>query len=122
MEKEAHELAGKAFNLQSPKQLLTILYEEQGLPILAKTPKGQPSTAEDVLQELALNYRLPAVLIEHRQLSKLISTYIDALPNKLTLKRIGCIPPIIKPLQQRGVYHPATRIYKIFLCVPKKAE
>ncbi len=83
LEQEAYSLAGKPFNLSSPKQLLDILYTEQKLPILAKTPKGQPSTAEAVLQELAFDYRLPAVILEHRSLSKLVSTYIDALPKRI---------------------------------------
>lgn len=80
LEKEAIELAGEAFNLQSPKQLQFILYEKHQLPILQKTPKGQPSTAEEVLQELAFSYPLPKIILEHRSLSKLKSTYTDALP------------------------------------------
>ena len=83
LENEAYLLAGKPFNLNSPKQLLDILFTEQQLPVLAKTPKGQPSTAESVLQELALDYRLPAVILEYRSLSKLVSTYIDALPKRI---------------------------------------
>ena len=86
LEKEAFELAGKEFNLNSTQQLQTILYTEQQLPILAKTPKGQPSTAESVLQELAYDYRLPAVITEYRGLSKLVSTYIDALPKRINPK------------------------------------
>ena len=77
---EALQLAGHEFNLNSPLQLQTILFDEQKLPVLAKTPKGQPSTAEAVLQELAFEYRLPAVILEYRSLTKLVSTYIDALP------------------------------------------
>ena len=80
LEVSAHELAGQPFNLSSPKQLGEILFEKLGLPILKKTPKGAPSTAEEVLAELALDYPLPAVLIEHRSLSKLKSTYTDKLP------------------------------------------
>ncbi len=83
LEKEALELAGRSFNLNSPKQLQEILYQEQKLPILSKTPTGQPSTAESVLQELAYDYRLPAVILEYRSLSKLVSTYIDALPKRI---------------------------------------
>lgn len=83
LENEAYLLAGKPFNLNSPKQLLDILFTEQQLPVLAKTPKGQPSTAESVLQELAFDYRLPAVILEYRSLSKLVSTYIDALPKRI---------------------------------------
>lgn len=83
LEQEAHQLAGRLFNLNSPKQLQEIFYIEQGLPILAKTPKGQASTAEPVLQELAVTYRLPAVILDHRSLTKLVSTYIDALPKRI---------------------------------------
>jgi DNA polymerase-1 len=80
LEAQAHELAGKPFNLGSPKQIQTLLFEEMGLPVLRKTPKGQPSTAEDVLQELALDYPLPRIIMDHRGLSKLKSTYTDKLP------------------------------------------
>jgi DNA polymerase I len=80
LEGEAHELAGGPFNLGSPKQLGEVLFERLGLPVLRKTPKGAPSTAEEVLQELALDYPLPKVLLEHRGLSKLKSTYTDKLP------------------------------------------
>ncbi len=80
LEKKAHELAGGPFNLGSPKQLQEILFEQQGLPVIRKTPKGQPSTAEDVLVELAGDYELPAVIIDYRGVSKLKSTYTDKLP------------------------------------------
>ncbi len=80
LEAEAHELAGAPFNLSSPKQLQDILFEQQKLPVIKKTPKGAPSTAEEVLQELALDYPLPKLIIEHRGLSKLKSTYTDKLP------------------------------------------
>ena len=83
LHEEALQLAGKDFNLNSPKQLQEILYQEQHLPVLAKTPTGQPSTAESVLQELAFDYRLPAVILEYRSLNKLVSTYIDALPKRI---------------------------------------
>lgn len=83
LEQEAIHLAGRAFNLNSPKQLQEILFDEQQLPVVAKTPKGQPSTAESVLQELSADFRLPAVILEYRSLSKLVSTYIDALPQKI---------------------------------------
>ncbi|MDW9138339.1 DNA polymerase I [Legionella pneumophila] len=86
LEQEAIQLAGKAFNLNSPKQLQEILFDEQKLPVVAKTPTGQPSTAESVLQELAFDYRLPAVILEYRSLSKLVSTYIDALPKRINPK------------------------------------
>lgn len=80
LEQQAHDAAGHPFNLGSPKQLQEILFEEQGLPVIRKTPKGQPSTAEDVLQELAESYELPQLILEHRSLSKLKSTYTDKLP------------------------------------------
>ncbi|KTD62491.1 DNA polymerase I [Legionella shakespearei] len=83
LEEEALQLAGRPFNLNSPKQLQEILFDEQKLPVIAKTPTGQPSTAESVLQELAFDYRLAAVILEYRGLSKLVSTYIDALPKKI---------------------------------------
>ncbi|HKK55651.1 DNA polymerase I [Marinobacter sp.] len=80
LEKEAHEEAGEAFNLGSPKQLQVIFYEKMKLPVVKKTPKGAPSTAEPVLQELAHDHRLPHLILEHRSLSKLKSTYTDTLP------------------------------------------
>lgn len=80
LEHEAHGLAGQPFNLESPKQIQEVFYDKLGLPVLKKTPKGQPSTAEDVLQELALDYPLPRVLLDYRTLSKLKSTYTDKLP------------------------------------------
>jgi len=80
LEALAYEEAGKPFNLGSPKQLQTILFEELNIPVIKKTPKGAPSTAEEVLQELALTYPLPKLIIEHRGLSKLKSTYTDKLP------------------------------------------
>jgi DNA polymerase-1 len=83
LEQRAHHLAGQPFNLGSPKQLGEILYVKLGLPVTRKTPTGAPSTAEDVLQELALDYPLPKVLIEYRGLSKLKSTYTDRLPEMI---------------------------------------
>ncbi|GKQ99426.1 DNA polymerase I [Aeromonas hydrophila] len=80
LEKQAHELAGQEFNLSSPKQLGEILFIKLGLPIIKKTPKGAPSTAEEVLAELAETYELPQLLMEHRGLAKLKSTYTDKLP------------------------------------------
>lgn len=80
LEKDAHEVAGENFNLASPKQLQAIFYEKMGLPVIKKTPKGAPSTAEPVLQELAHEHELPRLILEHRSLSKLKSTYTDTLP------------------------------------------
>lgn len=83
LESEAFEQAGNSFNLNSPKQLQEILYEKMGLPIIKKTPKGQASTSEDVLQELALTFDLPKVILKYRSLSKLKSTYTDKLPGQI---------------------------------------
>ena len=83
LESRAHQLAGGPFNLGSPKQLGEILFNKLELPVLRKTPKGAPSTAEEVLAELALDYPLPAVLMEYRSLSKLKSTYTDKLPEMI---------------------------------------
>ncbi|ANO50174.1 DNA polymerase I [Woeseia oceani] len=80
LEEEAHEAAGGPFNLGSPKQLQEILFEKLALPVVRKTPKGQPSTAEDVLAELADDYDLPRIILEYRSVSKLKSTYTDKLP------------------------------------------
>ncbi|MBZ2170361.1 DNA polymerase I [Marinobacter sp. F4216] len=80
LEKEAHEVAGETFNLGSTKQLQAIFYDKLGLPVIKKTPKGAPSTAEPVLQELAHEHELPRLILEHRSLSKLKSTYTDTLP------------------------------------------
>ena len=81
LESEAQTLAGRPFNLASPRQLQEILFDELKLPVLKKTPKGAPSTNEEVLKELALDYPLPKLLIEHRSLSKLKGTYTDKLPD-----------------------------------------
>ena len=83
LEAQAYELAGQPFNLASPKQLADILFEKQGLPIKKKTPSGGPSTDEEVLSELALDYPLPKLLLEHRSLSKLKGTYTDKLPRMI---------------------------------------
>ena len=83
LEKRAWEAAGGEFNLGSPKQLQEILFERLEIPVVRKTPKGQPSTAEDVLQELAAEHALPALILEQRGLSKLKSTYTDRLPEKI---------------------------------------
>ena len=83
LQQEAFGLAGEEFNLGSPKQLQEIFFEKLGLPVIKKTPKGQPSTAEPVLQELALDYPLPRVIMDYRGLSKLKSTYTDQLPKQI---------------------------------------
>ncbi len=84
IEEKAHAVAGHSFNLASPKQLQAILFEELELPVVRKTPKGQPSTAEDVLQELADDYELPRLILEHRGMAKLKSTYTDKLPGMIS--------------------------------------
>ena len=86
LQKEVHKLAGEEFNLGSPKQLQEILYKKMDLPVLKKTPKGAPSTAEEVLQELAINYPLPKLLMEYRGLSKLKNTYTDKLPKMINAR------------------------------------
>ena len=83
LEAQAYELAGQPFNLASPKQLAEILFEKQGLPVKKKTPSGGPSTDEEVLSELALDYPLPKLLLEHRSLAKLKGTYTDKLPRMI---------------------------------------
>ena len=80
LEEQAYALAGQPFNLASTKQLQEILFDKLGLPVIQKTPKGAPSTNEEVLEELAFSHELPKVLVEHRGLSKLKSTYTDKLP------------------------------------------
>ncbi|MET1218594.1 MAG: DNA polymerase I [Glaciecola sp.] len=84
LETDVHEMAGEQFNLGSPKQLQTILFEKLNLPVIKKTPKGAPSTSEEVLQELALNYPLPKAIMEYRGLSKLKNTYTDKLPKMIS--------------------------------------
>ena len=85
LEREAWDLAGETFNLASPKQLGHILFEKLGLPALKKTAKGAPSTKEEVLQELALDYPLPKLLLEQRGLAKLKSTYTDKVPTMINV-------------------------------------
>lgn len=83
LEIAAHRVAGGEFNLDSPKQLQAILFERMGIPVLRKTPKGQPSTAEDVLEELAENHELPRLILDYRSIAKLRSTYTEKLPNQI---------------------------------------
>ncbi len=86
IETEAFDMAGDAFNMASPKQIQQILFEKMGLPVKSKTPKGQPSTSESVLQELALDYPMPKLILEYRSLAKLKSTYTDKLPLQVDAK------------------------------------
>lgn len=83
LERQAHEIAGGAFNLASPKQLQEILFDRLGLPVVNRTPTGQPSTNEEVLEQLAEQHALPRVILEHRMLAKLKSTYADKLPQAI---------------------------------------
>ena len=83
LQEQAYSEVGHSFNLDSPKQLQQILFEQLELPIIRKTPKGQPSTAEDVLQELAQDYDFPKLILDYRSLSKLKSTYVDKLPGQI---------------------------------------
>ncbi|GAK85431.1 DNA polymerase I [Vibrio ponticus] len=83
LEQKAYELAEQEFNMNSPKQLQAILFEKMGLPVVKKTPSGTPSTNEEVLQELALDYPLPKLILEYRGLAKLKSTYTDKLPKMI---------------------------------------
>ncbi|MEJ2629923.1 MAG: DNA polymerase I [Acidihalobacter sp.] len=83
VERQTREIADCAFNLGSPKQIQDVLYNRLNLPVLRKTPKGQPSTAEDVLEELAAQHELPRLILEHRGLAKLKSTYTDRLPERI---------------------------------------
>lgn len=84
LQDKAYSIAGETFNIDSPKQLQTILYDKLKLPVVKKTPKGQPSTAEPVLRELAFDFPLPEIIIEYRMLGKLKSTYADKLPQMVS--------------------------------------
>ncbi len=86
IEQRAYTMAGQHFNIGSPNQIQTILFEKMNLPVLARTPKGQPSTAESVLEDLALDYELPRLILDHRSLSKLKSTYTDKLPQQINTR------------------------------------
>jgi DNA polymerase-1 len=92
LELQAHELAGQPFNLGSPKQLGEILFTKLGLPVVKKTATGQPSTDEDVLSQLAEDYPLPKLLLEHRSLAKLKNTYTDKLPQMVNRAPAACTP------------------------------
>src|SRR5262249_53295978 len=82
-ERRAHEIAGQEFNVDSPRQLQDVLFVKMAIPVLRKTQTGQPSTAEDVLEELAADYPLPQVILQYRSLAKLKSTYTDTLPQQI---------------------------------------
>ena len=118
-------MAGE-FNLGSPKQIQAIFLTEKKLelPVIRKTPKGQPSTAEDVLQELAEDYELPRlVILEHRGLSKLKSTYTDKLPQQINpvTQRVHT-PVTTRQVLPLVACHPVTLIYRIFQFALRKAD
>jgi DNA polymerase-1 len=117
---EAYALAGQEFNLGSPKQLGEILYSKLQLPALKKTPTGQPSTAEPVLAELALDYPLPKVIMEYRGLSKLKSTYTDKLPQMVDPTTGRVHTSYHQAWLPQGVYRLLIPTCKIFRYAPKK--
>jgi DNA polymerase-1 len=118
IERAAHGEAGQPFNLGSPKQIQGLLYDKLQLPVLAKTPKGAPSTAESVLQELALDYPLPRLILEHRSLSKLMST---SCRSKSTRIPDGCIPPTTRRSLRRVACRPPTPTCRTYRCAPRRA-
>jgi DNA polymerase-1 len=90
-------LAGQPFNLNSPKQLAEILFNQLALPVVKKTPSGGPSTDEEVLEQLAEDYPLPKLILEHRSLAKLKNTYTDKLPRWSTRPPAACTPASARP-------------------------
>ena len=121
LESEAYVLAGGEFNLGSPKQIGQIFFEKLELPVVKKTPSGAPSTDEEVLQKLAEDYPLPKILLEHRGLSKLKSTYTDKLPRMVNAKRAACIRTMRRPWRSRGGWRRTIRTCRTFPCAPPKA-
>ena len=115
-------LAGEEFNLSSPKQLQSIFYEKLELPVLKKTKTGQPSTAEPVLQELAQDYELPRLILEHRSLNKLKSTYTDKLPLEVNAGTAGFTRHSSRPWRQRVDCLPVIRTCRISPSVPQRAD
>ena len=121
-EKAAYAAAGGPFNLGSPKQLQEVLYERLQLPVLGKTPKGQPSTAEDVLEQLAESYELPRLVLDYRGLTKLKSTYTDKLPiGHRSQEPSAFTPRTTKPSRRRGGCRRRTRICRTFRFARPKA-
>ena len=119
---QAFKIAGEEFNLDSPKQLLEILYEKQGLPVLKKTPKGQPSTNEDTLQRLSEEYELPKIILQYRTLAKLKSTYTDSLINIENPKTERIHTSYQQAVTRREDYHLQNLIYKTFQLKQLKEE
>ncbi len=123
---EAQRAAGQDFNLESPKQLQQILFEKLQLPVLRKTPTGQPSTAEDVLEELAADYPLPKLILEYRALAKLRSTYTERLPEQIDPTRSirppdASTPRITRPWPPRGAFPPRIRTCRTFRSAARRA-
>jgi len=132
IEQQAYKEAGETFNLASPKQIQAIFFEKLELPVIRKTPKGQPSTAEDVLQELAESYELPRLILQHRSMSKLKSTYTDKLPLQIdpgtgrvhtsyhqggaATGRMSCSDPNLQNIPVRT--EEGRRIRKAFIAAP----
>ena len=122
LQKQAHEAAGGEFNVDSPKQLQQILFEKLQLPVMRKTPTGQPSTGEDVLEELAVDYKLPRLILEYRGLAKLKSTYTDKLPDESRRDaRSACIPATTRQSRPPGGCRPPIRTCRTFRSARRKA-
>ncbi len=123
LEEQAFQAAGQPFNLASPRQLGEILFDKMKLPVVKKTATGQPSTDEDVLQELAADYPLPKLLLEHRALSKLKSTYTDKLPQMVNARtRDAFTPASGRRPRSRGASRAPSPICRTFPCARSKAR
>ena len=121
LQAQAHAEAGGVFNVDSPKQLQEILFGKLGIPVMRKTPTGQPSTAEDVLEELAATYPLPKLILEYRGMAKLKSTYTDKLPRADQCRqRDASIPPITRRSPPPADCPRRIRICKIFRSAPRR--
>ena len=120
MKKQAYALAGQPFNLASTKQLQEILFDKLGLPVLQKNAKGAPSTNEEVLEELSYNHELPKILVEHRGLSKLKSTYTDKLPQMVNSQTGRVHTSYHQAVTATGRLSSSDQTYKIFQFGMKK--
>jgi DNA polymerase-1 len=121
LEARAHAAAGQPFNVNSPKQLAEILFDKLGLPVKKKTPSGTPSTDEEVLSELALDYPLPKILLESRQLAKLKGTYTDKLPKMVNAGPGACTPATRRRWRSPAGWRRATPTCRTSRCAPPKA-
>ena len=117
----ARKEAGFDFNVDSPKQLQQVLYEKLNLPVLRKTPTGQPSTAEDVLEELAGSYALPRIVLDYRTLAKLNPPTRTSFPSRSIRAPDGCTPPITRPSRRQDGCHRRIRICRTSRSVAVKA-